>query len=47
MTKSQGKTLQSSDTGLILELDLERNKSHNEVLNLLSNEEFVNYVEEV
>lgn len=47
MTKSQGKTLQSSDTGLILDLDLERKKSHNEVLDFLSNEEFVNYVEEV
>lgn len=47
MTKSKEKTLQSSDTGLILDLDLGRNKSHDEVLNVLSNEEFVNYVEEV
>jgi putative Mg2+ transporter-C (MgtC) family protein len=47
MTKSQGKTLQSSDTGLILDLDLDKKRSHNEVLNALSNEEFVNYVEEV
>jgi putative Mg2+ transporter-C (MgtC) family protein len=47
MTKSQGKTLQSSDTGLILDLDLDKKRSHDEVLNALSNEEFVNYVEEV
>ena len=47
MTKSKEKTLQASVTGLILDLDLGRNKSHDEVLNVLSNEEFVNYVEEV
>ena len=47
MTKSQGKTLQSSDTGLILDLDLDKKRFHDEVLNMLSNEEFVNYVEEV
>lgn len=47
MTKSKEKTLQSSDTGLMLDLDLDRKRSHDEVLDMLSNEEFVNYVEEV
>ena len=47
MTKSKEKTLQSSDNGLMLDLDLDRKRSHDEVLDMLSNEEFVNYVEEV
>ncbi|MBP3824470.1 MAG: MgtC/SapB family protein [Butyrivibrio sp.] len=47
MTKSKEKTLQSSDTGLILDLDLDKKRSHHEILNMLSNEEYVNYVEEV
>jgi putative Mg2+ transporter-C (MgtC) family protein len=47
MTKSKEKTLQSSDTGLILDLDLDKKRSHHEILNMLSDEEYVNYVEEV
>ena len=47
MTKSKEKTLQSSDTGLILDLDLEKKMSHHEILNMLSDEDYVNYVEEV
>lgn len=47
MSKSKEKTLQSQDTGLILDLDLDKKRSHNEILNMLSDEEFVNYVEEV
>ena len=47
MTKSKEKTLQSSDTGLILDLDLDKKRSHNELLSMFSDQEFVNYVEEV
>ena len=47
MTKSKEKTLQASDTGLILDLDLDKKRSHHEILNMLSDEEYVNYVEEV
>ena len=47
MTKSKEKTLQSADTGLILDLDLDKKRSHHEILNMLSDEEYVNYVEEV
>ena len=47
MTKSKEKTLESSDTGLLLDLELDRKRSHTEVLNLLGELEYVNYVEEV
>jgi putative Mg2+ transporter-C (MgtC) family protein len=47
MTKSKEKTLESADTGLLLDLDLDKKRSHNEVLNMLGELEYVNYVEEV
>ena len=47
MTKSKEKTLESSDTGLLLDLDLDKKRSHDEVLNMLGDLEYVNYVEEV
>ncbi len=47
MTKSKEKTLQSSDTGLIIDMDLDKKRSHIELLNLLNDLDYVNYVEEV
>ena len=47
MTKSKEKTLQSSDTALILEIELDKKRSHNDILNRISELEFVNYIEEV
>ncbi len=47
MTKSKEKTLESADTGLLLDLDLDKKRSHTEVLNMLGDLEYVNYVEEV
>ena len=47
MTKSKEKTLQSSDTGLILDLELGKKRSHDELLAMFGELEFVNYVEEV
>ena len=47
MTKSKEKTLQSSDTGLMIVLNLGKTRPHNELIHMLSNLEYVNYVEEV
>lgn len=47
MTKSKEKTLQSSDTALLLDIVLDKKRHHSEILNMLSEQEFVNYVEEV
>ncbi|MCR5671780.1 MAG: MgtC/SapB family protein [Butyrivibrio sp.] len=47
MTKSKEKTLQSSDTGLIIDINLNRKGSHREIISLFNNLEYVNYVEEV
>ncbi len=47
MIKSKEKTLESSDAGLLLDLDLDKKRSHTEVLNMLGELEYVNYVEEV
>jgi putative Mg2+ transporter-C (MgtC) family protein len=47
MTKSKEKTLQSSDTGLMIDLNLGKTRPHNELIHMLSNLEYVNYVEEV
>ncbi len=47
MTKSKEKTLQNTDTGIILDIDLDKKRSHSEIVSMLSDLEFVNYVEEV
>lgn len=47
MTKSKEKTLQNTDTGLILDIELDQKRNHNELINMFSELEFVNYVEEV
>ena len=47
MTKSKEKPLQSTDAALIIDVDLERKRSHTDILKLLSDLEYVSYVEEV
>ena len=47
MTKNKEKTLQSSDTGLMIDLDLRRKLNHDGLLNMISDQDYVNYVEEV
>ena len=47
MTKSKEKTLQSSDAALIVDMDFPTRRSHKEVLDELSNLEYVSYVEEI
>ncbi len=47
MTKSKDKTLQNTDTAVIIDLDLKKKQSHNEVLKIFSEQDFVNYLEEV
>ncbi len=47
MTKSKEKPLQSTDTGIFIDLDLGKNRSHIELLHLFNDLEYVNYVEEV
>lgn len=47
LTKSKEKTLQSSDCALIIDLELDRKRAHNDVLQKFNELEYVNYVEEV
>lgn len=47
MNKAKEKTLQSSDVAITLELDLKSQTDHQQVLDALSNLEYVNYLEEV
>lgn len=47
MTKSKEKTLQSSDAGIMLDIKMAQKRPHNEIIRILSDQEFVNYVEEV
>ena len=47
MTKSKEKPLQSSDAGIIIDLDLDKRRSHSEVIARITDLDFVNYVEEV
>ena len=47
MIKSREKTLQSTDLALIIDIDLDRRRSHQEVINMISDLDYVNYVEEV
>ncbi len=47
ITKSKEKTLQSSDIAVILDVDLDKNLPHRDVIDFLSEQDFVNYVEEI
>ena len=47
MTKTREKTIQNTDTALILDLELDKRRSHQEVISLLSDLEYVSYIEEV
>lgn len=47
MTKNKEKTLQSSDTGLMIDLDLGHKLNHDGLLNMISDLDYVSYVEEV
>lgn len=47
MTKCKEKPMLSTDCGLIMDLDLNKRCSHSEIVRLLSNQDYVNYVEEV
>ena len=47
MTKSKEKTLLSSDAALIVDIDLDKKRSHREVINALDELDFVSYAEEI
>lgn len=47
MSKCREKTLQSTDVAVIMDIDLDRRRSHQEIINMLGELEYVNYVEEV
>lgn len=47
MTKTRDKTLQSTDVAVLIDLDLDKRRSHQNILDTLSELEYVNYVEEV
>jgi putative Mg2+ transporter-C (MgtC) family protein len=47
MTKCREKTLQSTDMAVIIDIDLDKRRSHQDIINMLSELEYVNYVEEV
>ncbi len=47
ISKSKEKTLVGSDVALILDMELDKNRAHHEIINFLSEQEFVNYVEEI
>jgi putative Mg2+ transporter-C (MgtC) family protein len=47
ITKSKEKTLQSSDTGLLVDIMMDKKRDHHEIINLLNEFDFVNYIEEV
>ena len=47
MIKSREKTIQSTDIALIIDIDFDRRRSHQEVINMISDLDYVNYVEEV
>ncbi|MBP5595939.1 MAG: MgtC/SapB family protein [Pseudobutyrivibrio sp.] len=47
MIKSREKTIQSTDIALIIDIDLDRRRSHQEVINMISDLDYVSYVEEV
>ncbi len=47
ISKSKEKTIMASDTALIIDIDLDRNRSHTDLLNMFRDLDYVNYVEEV
>ncbi|SHN48890.1 putative Mg2+ transporter-C (MgtC) family protein [Butyrivibrio hungatei DSM 14810] len=47
MTKSKEKTLQSSDAAIIIDIDFDKKRSHQEIMAMLNELEYVSYVEEI
>ncbi len=47
ITKSKEKTIMPSDTALIIDIDLDRKRSHTDVLAFFRDLDYVNYVEEI
>ncbi|WP_090420544.1 MgtC/SapB family protein [Pseudobutyrivibrio sp. YE44] len=47
MTKCREKTLQNTDVAVIIDIDLDRRRSHQEILNTIGDLSYVYYVEEV
>ncbi len=47
MTKSKEKPLQSSDAAIIIDIDFDKKRSHHDVMSMMNELEFVNYVEEI
>ncbi len=47
IAKSKEKSLRANDVSLIIDIDLDKNRPHQEVIHYLSQLEFVNYVEEI
>ncbi|WP_408071840.1 MgtC/SapB family protein [Butyrivibrio sp. JL13D10] len=47
MNKSKEKTIMDSDTALIIELELDKKRSHIEIIQLLTGLDYINYVEEI
>ena len=47
MTKSKEKPLQSSDAAIIIDIDFDKKRSHQDVIAMMNELDFVNYVEEI
>ncbi|MCR5657518.1 MAG: MgtC/SapB family protein, partial [Butyrivibrio sp.] len=47
LTKSKEKPLMSTDVALIMDLQLKRGLAHSEIIKMLSEQDFVNYIEEI
>ena len=47
MTKSREKPLEESDTAVIIEIEMDRRRSHQDIIDFFSELDYVNYVEEV
>jgi len=47
MTKTREKTIHNTDIAVIIDIDLDKRRSHQSIINELSDLEYVNYIEEV
>ena len=47
MTKTREKTLQSTDMAVLIDLEMDKLQNHQDVIDMLSELEYVNYVEEI
>lgn len=47
LTKSKEKPLLSTDVALIMDLQLKKGMAHSDIIKMLSEQEFVNYIEEI